>query len=101
MFVGATRELLWDRVSPELPLSPVVAQFGKYIKIIVVLVEEVATPQAATNAFDVLMIGASTSHAPPVRTQKTQKDKLYNDIVSFIILFLFTVASCGMLMNTD
>ncbi len=82
MFVGATREVLKDRVSPELPLSPVVTQFGRYIKIIV-LSDEIEAPKATTNVLNVLMNAASASGVPPPIVEHNLKDKLYNDIVSF------------------
>ena len=49
MFVGSSRDALLDRASPELPLSPVMVQFGKYLKVIVVL-EESELPGNSTVA---------------------------------------------------
>ena len=37
VYVGGARESLRDRVSPSLPLSPIITQLGKYLKVIVVL----------------------------------------------------------------
>ena len=65
VFVGISRSGLLDRVSPNLALSPVVVQFGKFLKVIVVLNEVQpdgeCTPgcipdstSATPNAFDIL-----------------------------------------------
>jgi len=58
MFVGSSRNVLLDRGSPELPLSPVMVQFVKYLKVIVVL-EESELPGNSTvtikrNAFEIM-----------------------------------------------
>ena len=37
VFVGNTRDALLDRADPDLCLVPVVAQFGKFLKIIIAL----------------------------------------------------------------
>ena len=41
VFVGSSRSGLLDRVSPSHAFSPVLVQFGKFLKIIVVLGSEV------------------------------------------------------------
>ena len=35
VFVGVTRELLLDQANPDLALTPVIVQFGRFLKIIV------------------------------------------------------------------
>ncbi len=39
MFFGGTRDRLLDRADPDLMLSPVVVQFGKFMKVVVVVSE--------------------------------------------------------------
>lgn len=90
VFVGSSQERTMDRVSPDLPLSPVVVQFGRYLKVIVLL--ETMDPQSAVqtlparNAFQVMAQAqrdrASRRYPPPVQ-QRNKKDQLYNDILSY------------------
>ena len=35
VFVGVTRKLLLDQANPDLALTPVIVQFGRFLKIIV------------------------------------------------------------------
>ena len=85
VFVGASKEIMKDQLSHDMPLLPTVAiyQFGKYLKEIVVLEETV--PDAVSthkNAFDVMARAASQKGVPQHNLGRNQKDKLYNDILS-------------------
>lgn len=39
VFFGSTRDKLLDRADPDLVLSPVVVQFGKFMKVVIVVNE--------------------------------------------------------------
>ena len=77
-----------DRVSPDLPLAPVVVRFGRYLNVMVLLEE--ADPQSPTlparNAFQMMAKAqkdrAKRRYPPPIQ-QRNKKDQLYNDILSF------------------
>ena len=74
MFVGSTSDALLDRVDPDLSLSPVVVQFGKFLKIVVTLHDDATSDatlyseSAGPNAFDV-MRQAMHEQASPINTQ--------------------------------
>ena len=50
MFIGNARDRLLDRAEPELTLSPVVVEFGKYMKIVLVLNELVSMNQPQSRS---------------------------------------------------
>ena len=86
VFVGFSRDALLDRVSPELSLSPVVMQFGKYLRVIVVLGEsELPGTSTATkwNAFEIMAQSQkekSQTQVPKEIEERNRKDKLYNHL---------------------
>ena len=90
VFVGSSQERTMVYVSPDLSLSPIVVQFGKYLKVIVLLEEVDPQPPTQTlpvrNAFEV-MAQAQKDRAkrrfPSPIEQRTKKDQLYNDLLSF------------------
>ena len=90
MFVGTSKENLQDRVCPDLPLSPVMMQFGKYMKVLVVLGEtnreQACTSIVRRNAFEVMTMAqkqASQKRIPQVLEERNRKDKLYNHLQSY------------------
>ena len=71
-------------MSPDLPLLPIVSQFGKYLKVIIVLEESVPDVSSnLRNAFDIMARAASQKGVPQPYLQRNQKYKLYNDILTF------------------
>ena len=87
VFVGGARESLKDRVSPSLPLSPIIAQFGKYLKVIVVLETEkndsTSTMTPTRDAFSVMLSAASKKGVPSPLPGRNQKEHLYNSVLQF------------------
>ena len=74
----------------ELPLSPIVVQFGKYIKVMIVLENntQVNAEQQIVhqNAFEIMMTAqrlASQVKVPPQVTERNQKDRLYNCLQAY------------------
>ena len=89
VFVGSTRNSLLDRADPDLSLSPVVIQFGQFLKLIVTLKdageEETAqVDETRPSAFDMMkqaMHEQSKPKSPSFIQERNKKDKLYNAIV--------------------
>ena len=88
MFIGNTRDRLLDRAEPELTLSPVVVEFGKYMKIVVVLNELVSMNQPQSRSVLDVMRQAQQALAQPKTPSKTiernNKDKLFNALVDYL-----------------
>lgn len=87
MFIGNTRDRLLDRAEPELTLSPVVVEFGKYMKIVVVLNELVSMNQPQSRSVLDVMRQAQQALVQPKTPSKTierNNDKLFNALVDYL-----------------
>ena len=87
MFIGNTRDRFLDRAEPELTLSPVVVEFGKYMKIVVVLNELVSMNQPQSRSvLDVMRQAQQVLVQPktPSKTIERNNDKLFNALVDYL-----------------
>ena len=91
MLIGTSRDRLFDKADPELPLSPVVDEFGKYLKVIVRFIneqEEICMNQGQGRSVVDVMRDAQRANAQPQTPQqvveRNQKDKLFNSIVKYL-----------------
>ena len=88
MFFGTSREKLLDRADPSLSLSPLVTQFGHYIKIIVKEEDEdVEEPVRSVNESRRSMLDVmrqAQAKLPASITERNSKDKLFNALVGFL-----------------
>jgi len=89
VFFGSTRDSLLDRADPDLMLSPLVVQFGKFMKVVVAVNEhelEMNQPMGR-NAVDVMrqaQCALAQPKLPSKVNEKNNKDKLFNALIDYL-----------------